>query len=84
MKVVIGHAERINEWKATHKLVPHSVVGFILSQSAGSGRVIMRRLTRIDLVLKYVFQESFNVGKFQIIAGEQRKMSFSLLLNARP
>jgi len=79
----MGHAQRIEDWKATQKLVPHSVVGFILSQSGGGGHVIMRRLSRIDLVLKYAFQQSFTVDGYNIIAGEQRKTSFSLLSNTR-
>ena len=59
------------KWLADGTIAPHGVVGYTVDQPAGASRRIMRRLSRIDLVLLYRFTKDVteNVNR-KVYAGQ--------------
>ena len=61
----------------------HSIVGYVLDQPAGESKLIMRRLTKVELVICYQFQKVQSVGGATAYPGQLCKCtttSFCLLL----
>ncbi len=51
----------------------HSVVGYVLRQPPGDSKLIMRRLTEVELVLLFQFKEDYKVGSGTIPCGQYGK-----------
>jgi hypothetical protein len=51
----------------------HSVVGYVLRQPPGDSKLIMRRLTEVELVLLLQFKRDYDVGNRTIPCGQYGK-----------
>jgi hypothetical protein len=72
MQTTAGQKTRNDELKKKQILLPHAIVGYILNNDAGQSGIVMRRISRIELVLQWRFVEDVKVSDdFMISAGQQ-------------